>query len=144
MKSKLSYILWKSVLSQIVWYHFCDSVHAWMNRRHCLRECKNRLAPKWCLITVCIMLGLAEWENELNVPNEMHCIRFLRKQSHTHTHGGWLKLWSQLRVATDRFLACSVAAGRSICGCLVNQNTLGARTVTAQAPTYSSVYRRAI
>ena len=27
-------------------------VHAWLNRRHCLRECKNRLAPKllmWCL-----------------------------------------------------------------------------------------------
>ena len=36
--------------------------------------------------TVCIMLELAEWENELNVSNEMHCICFLQKQSHTHTN----------------------------------------------------------
>ena len=36
--------------------------------------------------TVCIMLGLAGWENELNVSNEVHCICFLRKQSHIHTH----------------------------------------------------------
>ena len=52
MNSKLLYILWKSVLSQIIWYYFCVvCVHAWMNRRHCLRECKNQLAPKlrmWC------------------------------------------------------------------------------------------------
>ena len=49
----LLYILWKSVLSQIIWYHFCVvCVYAWMNRRHCLRECQNRLEPKlpmWCL-----------------------------------------------------------------------------------------------
>ena len=35
--------------------------------------------------TVCIILGLAEWENELNVSNEMHCICFLQQQSHAHT-----------------------------------------------------------
>ena len=35
--------------------------------------------------TVCIMLGLAEWENELNLSNEMHCICFLQKQSHANT-----------------------------------------------------------
>ena len=53
MNSILLYILWKSVLSQIIRYNFCVvCVHAWMNRRHCLRECNNRLAPKlliWCL-----------------------------------------------------------------------------------------------
>ena len=36
--------------------------------------------------TACIMLGYAEWENELNVSNEVHCICFLQKQSHIHTH----------------------------------------------------------
>ena len=40
--------------------------------------------------TVCIMLGLAESENELSVSNKMHCICFLQKQFHTppppHTH----------------------------------------------------------
>ena len=36
--------------------------------------------------TVCIMLGSAELENELNVSNEMHCICFLQKQSHKQTH----------------------------------------------------------
>ena len=53
MNIKLLYVLWKSVLSQIIWYHFgVVCVHAWMKRRHCLRECKNRIAPKlpmWCL-----------------------------------------------------------------------------------------------
>ena len=34
-----------------------------------------------------VMPKVAEWENELNVSNEMHCIWFLQKQkSHTHTH----------------------------------------------------------
>ena len=28
--------------------------------------------------TICIMLGLAEWDNGLNVSNEMHCICFLQ------------------------------------------------------------------
>ena len=37
--------------------------------------------------SVCIKLGLAEWENGLNVSNEMHCICFLQKEkSHTPTH----------------------------------------------------------
>ena len=37
--------------------------------------------------TVCFMLELAEWENELNVSNEMHCIWVLLKQvTHTNTH----------------------------------------------------------
>ena len=53
MNSEWLYILWKSVLSQIIWYHVCVvCFHAWMNRTHCLRECKNRFAPKllvWCL-----------------------------------------------------------------------------------------------
>ena len=44
----------KRVLSQIIWYLFCVvCVHAWMNRKHCLREWKCRLASKllmWCLI----------------------------------------------------------------------------------------------
>ena len=52
MNSNLLYISWKVVSSQIIWYHVCVvCVHAWMNRRHCLRECENRLAPKlliWC------------------------------------------------------------------------------------------------
>ena len=34
-----------------------------------------------------VMLGLAEWENELNVSNEMHCImHFAEAKSHTHAH----------------------------------------------------------
>ena len=36
--------------------------------------------------TVSIMFGLAEWENKLNVSKLMHCICFLQKQGHTHTH----------------------------------------------------------
>ena len=42
-----------------------------------------KVMPTAC---TCIMLGLAEWENELNVSNKMHCICFLQKQSHTRTH----------------------------------------------------------
>ena len=37
------------ILSHLVSCMVC--VHVWMNRGHCLRECKNRLAPKlrmWC------------------------------------------------------------------------------------------------
>ena len=37
--------------------------------------------------TVCIMWGLAEWENELNVSNEMHCICFLQIEAKSHTRG---------------------------------------------------------
>ena len=103
MNSKLLYISWKSVLSQIVRYHFCVvCVHTWMNRRHCSRECRNRLAPKWCPPPppppppICIMLRLAEWQNELNVSNEMHCICFLQRaksQTPTHAHKMFVDIW---------------------------------------------------
>ena len=36
MNERLSYMFWKSVISQIVWYLFWVAcVHVWMNRRHC-------------------------------------------------------------------------------------------------------------
>ena len=43
------YIFWKSISSRIFWYHFCVfCVYAWVIRRHCLWECKNRIAPNYC------------------------------------------------------------------------------------------------
>ena len=90
MNSKLLYILWKSVLSQIIWY----SIFVWYVCSFATDEQVSlfaRVQKSTCakvMPTVCIMLGLAEWENELNVSNEMHCIYvFLqRAKSHTPTH----------------------------------------------------------
>ena len=42
------HMFWKNVISRIVWYHFCVvCFNAWIKMRHCLKECKNWLAPKY-------------------------------------------------------------------------------------------------
>ena len=88
MNSKLLYIIWKSVLPQIIWYHFfvvcVDFVFTlgWTGGIIC-ESAKSTCAK--VMPTVCI--GLAEWENELNVSNEMQCIyAFCKGQSHTYPH----------------------------------------------------------
>ena len=44
--------------------------------------------------TVCIMFGLAEWENEMKLSNEMHCICILqRAKSHAPTYGRTNARW---------------------------------------------------
>ena len=85
MNIKLLYILWKSVRSQIIWYHFCVvCVHAWMTRRHCLGECKNRLAPKLqCYI--CINnnwdLGVnSVFADPNNIPNKINHATHIKYQ----------------------------------------------------------------
>ena len=81
------YMFWKGVISRNVWYHFCVVwVQAWMNRRHRLRE------------STCAKV--LKWENELNVSNEMDCICFLQKQSHTHTRAqSFFNIWYSICVA---------------------------------------------
>ena len=87
MNSKLLYILWKRVSSQIIWYHVCvECVHAWLNMKHCLRECTNRLGPKWCLQRVLCWDMRSE---RMNWMYQMKCIAYAfckSKVTYTHTH----------------------------------------------------------
>ena len=60
-----------------------------LNEQEALFARLQKLTCAKVMPTLCIMLGLAEWE-KLNVSNETHCIWhcicFLQKQRHTHTH----------------------------------------------------------
>ena len=86
MNSWLLCILWKSVLSQIIWYHFCMVVTlCWCVQEAFFARVQKSTCAK-VMPTACDMLGL-KWENELNVSNEMNCIYALSEaKSHTHTH----------------------------------------------------------
>ena len=85
MNGKLLYILWKSVLSQIIWYHFCVvCVHAWINRRHCLREFKNRLSPKGAYSMYYVGISIVKEWIECIKWNALH-ILFAEAKSHTHS-----------------------------------------------------------
>ena len=86
MNSKLLYILWKSVSSQIIWYHFLCCMCSRLDEHEALFARVQKSTCAKVTRTVCIMLGLVEWENELNVSNEMHCICFLQRAKSHHPH----------------------------------------------------------
>ena len=87
MNIKLLYILWKSVLSQIIWYHFCVvCVHAWMNRWHCLRSAKVDLGQSDAFSMYYVGIsGVRVWIKSIKW-NALHIFLAKGKVTHTYTH----------------------------------------------------------
>ena len=87
MNRKLFYILWKKVLIPNHLVSFLWGMCSRLDEQEALfTRVQKSTCAKVMPIAMHVMLGLAEWEIELNVSNEMHCICFFRRSKVTHTH----------------------------------------------------------